>query len=95
MSRTQILYRRVAGSEAGKWQESEDGAAFIQYGRLVLEEGGDRSACAERMLRENQLGGGSRRGTRKARSKPGQGEEKTVKKNFCDRMPGNILKGRG
>ena len=41
MSRTQILYRRVAGSEAGKWQESEDGAAFIQYGRLVLEEDGE------------------------------------------------------
>ena len=56
--------------------------------------GGDQSACAERMLRENQLEGGSRREKRKARSKPEQGEEKTVKKRFCVRMPGNTLKGR-
>ena len=55
---------------------------------------GDQSACAERMLRENHLEGGSRREKRKARSKPGQGKEKTVKKNFCVRMPGNNLKGR-
>ena len=54
MSRTQILYRRVAGSEAGKWQESEDGAAFIQYGRLVLGGGrGPECMCRKDAKRES------------------------------------------
>lgn len=54
MCGTQSLSRRVAGSEAGKWQESEDGEAFIQYGRLVLEEGRGRGCmCGEDVRRES------------------------------------------
>lgn len=39
MSGTEILCRTGTRSVAEKWLESEEGDAFIQYGRLVLEEG--------------------------------------------------------
>ena len=54
MCRTQVLSRGVAGSESGKWQESEDGEAFMQYGRLVLEEGrGPECMCRKDAKRES------------------------------------------
>lgn len=49
MCGTQSLSRRVAGSEAGKWQESEDGEVLYNMEGWCWRRGGDEGACAERM----------------------------------------------